>query len=206
MQVYLSKSWKVKLKETENWYSLYVRWKCISSWIPKYKINVNVKKSLDEIEGAYLKWETESEKIENAYKKFHEVIERYYNELINYDDNFENILDYDFNEEVDDFLNNQPINEFEKGIKEIKYKDMLNKEEAEEFFKKLINKWLKLKKEWKLQIKVYEELLNYYNKRRYSLLNNDLYIWIIWIKEIIFFRAKNSDEIKFIYSILFDEN
>jgi len=224
MQANFSNSKTVKLKETENWYSLYVDWQCVSSWVSKNKITEEVKNSLDEIKIAYEEWKKISNKkwFDNALEKYHEILERFNkinnknnDEVIDFDDGFDNNVNNDFdnedvdnfdNEDLDEYFNKQPIDEFKFGLMKLRNKDMLNKKEAEEYFKKLRDKWLELKKEWRNIEEVFEKLNEYYDIRRYSLLAYDFHLWIVWFKEIKFFEVNNFGEIETIYSIFFEED
>jgi len=108
MQVIKSKSWRIKLKETENWFSLYVDWECVSSWVTKEKIKNEVKNSLDEIEQAYLKanpnWKTKEKWIKEAHNKFHDILDRYNNNKDEKVKDFDDwVIDFDKDED-DNFL------------------------------------------------------------------------------------------------------
>jgi len=118
---YLDKTREIRLQETEKWYSLYVHWYCISSWVSKEKINKinNIEKALDEIEEAFEEWEKSSRKewFDNALEKFHEILERYNNK------NDDEVIDFDkednnFDDEYDNENDDDEIVEFsEKEIK-----------------------------------------------------------------------------------------
>jgi len=63
-----------------------------------------------------------------------------------------------------------------------------------------------MKKEWKNIEEVYDELNKCYDKRRCSLMANKLCLWIVWFREIKFFKINRYGEIETIYSIFFKEN
>ena len=74
MQTYLNKSETAWLYETKKWFSLYIRWECITSWVSKEKITEKVIWSLDELDRTFVEWGKKWS--DKAYEKFYEIIER----------------------------------------------------------------------------------------------------------------------------------
>jgi len=217
-QEFYNTTWTVKLYETRSWFSLRVFWNYISSWISKNKITEEVKNSLDEIEQAFLKWETKNKWMKKAYKKFHEILNRWkekIDEVIDFDDEdndfevnavikFVEDNDENFDDDVDDFFDKNPADE--SNLETRKKYERLDERESDEYFDKLIDKWIKLKNEWKNINEVFEELNKYYNKRRFSLRDYNHYIWIVWFREIRFFTINYANEIEINYRLFFEEN
>ena len=213
MQTYLNKSETAWLYETKKWFSLYIRWECITSWISKEKITDKVIWSLDELDRVFVEgWKKWSDK---AYEKFYELLnEREETEENDFDDDIE-VLDnnavvwsYNSAEEVnkEHWFEMISTNRVKTNTWiELETMNVLNKEEAEAFVFKLRRKWMKMRKDWKEIKEIYETLKNEFDAQDFSMKANKLFIWIVWVREIKFFSTEwwKIDQIT---NITFEEN